>query len=155
MQSRQARAVAHRVHVHDQERDGSPLLLHIERVARAAPAEARPVAWLHEALERGAVSEQELLMAGLSDDELRALRLLTHPPLAGADGPYLGHVDLIARAAGYGGHLARLVKIADLGDRCRHPHVRADGWSPPYERALARLLDGLVESAQAQVQRSL
>jgi hypothetical protein len=140
MLSRQARAVAQRVHVHDHEGDGSPLLLHIARVARAAPAEARPVAWLHEALERGAVSEQELLMAGLSEDELRALRLVSGPLLAGADHVYLGRMELIARAAGYGGHLARVVKIADLRDRCLHPIVRPDGWSPPYERALARLL---------------
>ncbi len=32
-----------------------------------------------------------------------------------------------------------MVKVADLEDRCRHPRVRPDGWSPPYERALARL----------------
>jgi hypothetical protein len=139
MQSRQARALARRVHVHDRERDGSPLLRHIERVVRATPAEARPVAWLHEALERGAVSEQDLLMAGLSEDELRALRLVSHPPFA-ADSAYLSRVELIARAAGYAGHLARLVQIADARDRCWHPHARPDGWSPPYERALARLL---------------
>jgi hypothetical protein len=31
------------------------------------------------------------------------------------------------------------VKIADLQDRCLHPRVRADGWSPPYARGLALL----------------
>ena len=34
------------------------------------------MAWLHEALEWTVVSEQELLTNGLSDDQLRALRLL-------------------------------------------------------------------------------
>ena len=32
-----------------------------------------------------------------------------------------------------------MVKIADLEDRCRHPRVRPDGWSPPYSRALRML----------------
>jgi hypothetical protein len=34
-----------------------------------------------------------------------------------------------------------MVKIADLEDRRRHPLVREGGWSPPYARALARLLE--------------
>jgi hypothetical protein len=134
MHSRQARAIAQRVHLHHHEGDGAPLLRHIERVVRNTPAEARTVAWLHEALACGAVSEQELLMAGLSDDELRALRLVSQPPFTGVESVYLlGHMELIACAAGYAGHLARLVQIADLRDRCRRPH-------PLYERALARLL---------------
>jgi hypothetical protein len=32
------------------------------------------------------------------------------------------------------------VKIADLQDRCLHPRVRADGWSPPYATARALLM---------------
>jgi hypothetical protein len=35
------------------------------------------------------------------------------------------------RARGGPGGLARLAKIADPQDRCLHPRVRADGWSPP------------------------
>jgi hypothetical protein len=38
------------------------------------------------------------------------------------------------------GRLARLVKIADLQDRCLHPRVHPDGWSPPYARGLALLM---------------
>jgi hypothetical protein len=52
---------------------------------------------------------------------------------------YLAHLRLIARAAGCSGHLARLVKTADLEDRCRHPRLRADGWSPAYARGLVLL----------------
>ena len=40
------------------------------------------------------------------------------------------------------------VKIADLQDRCLHPRVRADGWSPPYARGLALLGDQLRSSAR-------
>jgi hypothetical protein len=54
---------------------------------------------------------------------------------------YLAHLHVIARAAGRAGRLARVVKIADLQDRCRHPRVRADGCSPPYARGLALLMD--------------
>jgi hypothetical protein len=66
-------------------------------------------------------------------------RLLYCAHDARSGGVYLAHVGLIARAAGRSGRLARLVKIADLQDRC-HPRVRADGWSPPYARGLALLI---------------
>ena len=52
---------------------------------------------------------------------------------------YLSHIELIARADGIAGRLARAVKLADLQDRRRHPRVRPDGWSPPYTTALKML----------------
>ena len=139
MRNGDARTVAELVHAHHREPDGTPLLRHIERVVRATPPEARPIAWLHEALEWGAITEQELLMRGLTDDGLRALRLVTHPFPWRTARAYLAHVELIARASGGAGRLARMVKIADLQDRRRHPDVRLDGWTPPYDRALERL----------------
>jgi hypothetical protein len=96
------------------------------------------VAWLHET---GAISEQQLLEAGLGSEELRALRLLSHTRASSADRAYLAHLELIVHAAGEAGELARMVKIADLEDRRRHPLVREGGWSPPYARALSRLLE--------------
>ena len=99
------------------------------------------MAWLHEALEFTAVSEQELLTYGLGTDELRALRLLRRTSGSRSDDVYMAHVELIARAAGRSGHLARMVKIADLEDRRAHPRMRPDGWAPPYERGLQRLRD--------------
>jgi hypothetical protein len=110
-------------------------------VAQMVSAEARPVAWLHEALESTGVTEQELLVEGLTQDELRALRLLRRTSEARSDAVYLAHVELIARAAGRSGRLARMVKIADLEDRCLHPRVRRDGWSAPYADGLELLLD--------------
>jgi hypothetical protein len=140
METERARAVAERLHTSDREEDGAPVLWHVRRVARGTPMEARSIAWLHEVLERTAVSEQELLEDGLTIDELRALRLLHRTADTRSEHVYLAHLDLIACAAGRSGDLARMVKIADLEDRCRHPHVRPDGWSPPYARALDRLL---------------
>jgi hypothetical protein len=77
---------------------------------------------------------------GLEGDELRALRLLYCAHDARSGGVYLARLGLIARAAGRAGRLARLARIADLQDRCLHPRVRADGWSPPYARGLALLM---------------
>jgi hypothetical protein len=55
------------------------------------------------------------------------------------------HLELIAQAAGRSGRLARTVKIADLADRCLHPRVRLDGWSPPYADGRDLLLDMSVD----------
>jgi len=116
------------------EPDGTPLLAHVRRVVAGTPPEAHVVAWLHEVLETGAITEQQLLADGLSSDELRALRLLTRSAGSRSDRIYLEHLKLIARAAGPSGHLARLVKLADLEDRRAHPRRRPDGWAPPYAR---------------------
>jgi (p)ppGpp synthase/HD superfamily hydrolase len=141
MDPTRARAFAEMLHAGEREPDGTPVLDHVRRVAQMVPAEARAVAWLHEALESTGVTEQELLMEDLTGDELRALRLLRRTSDARSDGIYLAHVELIARAAGRSGRLARMVKIADLEDRCLYPRVRRDGWSPPYAGGLELLLD--------------
>ena len=137
-----AQAIAERLHAGDREQDGTPLLEHVRRVAAAVPDEALAVAWLHETLEWTAVAERELLLAGLTTDELRALRLLTRTTESRFDAHYLEHLELIAHAAGRSGRLAREVKIVDLEDRFHHPYARHDGWSPPYEAGLRLLRTG-------------
>jgi hypothetical protein len=149
MEIDRARLLAERLHAGDYEEDGTALLEHIRRVARGVDADVHVVAWLHEVLEWTAVAEHELLREGLDADELRALRLLHRADDVRSDGVYLAHVGLIARAAGRAGRLARMVKIADLQDRCLHPRVRADGWSPPYARGLALLIGDGAGSATA------
>jgi len=141
MEIRYARAIAERLHQGDHEEDGALVLWHVQRVATTVPEEARAVAWLHEVLERTAVTEQELLNAGLTNDELRALRLLNRTTDSHSDRRYLAHLDLIAHATGDSGRLARIVKTADLMDRSLHPHIRSDGWSPPYGQALKLLTE--------------
>jgi hypothetical protein len=140
MEIERARLLAERLHADDHEDDGTALLEHIRRVVRRVDADVQVVAWLHEVLEWTVVAEHELLREGVESDELRALRLLHRADDARSDGVYLAHVDLIARAAGRAGRMARLVKIADLQDRCLHRRVRAGGWSPPYARGLALLI---------------
>ena len=141
MDTARARAIAERLLRDDLEADGTPVIRHVRRVAAAVTEEARPVAWLHEILERTSATEQELLLAGLTSDQLRALRLLNRTADARSDRRYLADLELIAHAAGRSGRLARIVKTAHLRDRCLHPHVRHDGWSPPYARALEMLWD--------------
>jgi hypothetical protein len=140
METERARLLAERLHANDYEEDGTALLEHVRRVAGRVDADVKVVAWLHEVLEWTAVAEPELLEEGLDSDELRALRLIWGANDARSDGVYLAHLGLIMRAAGRSGRLARLVKTADLRDRCLHPRVRADGWSPPYARGLALLM---------------
>ena len=61
MESSHARTIAERLLAGVHEPGGTLLLAHVRRVAAAAPPEAQVVAWLHEVLETGNVSEQELL----------------------------------------------------------------------------------------------
>jgi hypothetical protein len=135
-----ARTLADRLHAHDREPGGAPRLAHIRRVAFATPPGARAVAWLHEVLVSGSIREQELLEAGLTSDQLRALRLLTVPAPARSDAVYLARIELIACAAGHSGEPARAVLIADVCDRRAHPADPGAAWSPPYRSALGRLL---------------
>jgi hypothetical protein len=125
---------------------GEPLIAHVRRVAAATPAFARPVAWLHEIFEWTSVSEEKLLAHGASDDELRALRLLTRTLGRSSESRYLAHITMIARAKGPAGALARAVKVSDLEDRLRHRGQGTGRPRLPYERALALIL--AVEATQ-------
>jgi hypothetical protein len=127
------------------EASGTPLIFHVRRVAKASPSFAQSVAWLHDVLEHSSVSEEALLESGLTDEELRAVRLLTRCGLSRSDEDYLAHIRLIARASGSAGEVARAVKRVDLADRTRHPNRRADGWHPPYQAAI-----GLLENVEAE-----
>jgi (p)ppGpp synthase/HD superfamily hydrolase len=141
-----ARLLALRFHGGQLEPAGAPLIAHVTRVALATPEFARPVAWLHEVLEWTSVAEQELLAAGVSNVDLRALRLLNRSTARGSHEGYLAHIEMIARAGGRSGRVARSVKLADLQDRIRHDHRQADGSRLPYEQALELIRDALANS---------
>jgi hypothetical protein len=143
LDAEQARLLALRIHRGQLEPAGALLIAHVGRVALATPEFARPVAWLHEVLEWTSVAEQELLDAGVSEVELRALRLLNRSTARGSHEGYLAHIEMIARAGGRSGGLARSVKLADLQDRIRHDHRQADGSRLPYEQALELIRDAL------------
>ena len=134
-----ARRIAERALRGSLEANGTPVILHVRRVAKTSPIFARSVAWLHDVLEDSSVSEEELLAGGLTDEELRALRLLTRERDSRSAEHYLSHISHIARSSGSAGEIARAVKRQDLADRLRHPNRRPDGWHPPYQAALALL----------------
>ena len=139
MTGQEARRFAALIHGETPDRYGVRLLDHVRRVATAVPAEARTVGWLHEILECTPIGVRELRAVGVSEVELAAVVLLTRDPEADpAD--YWVHIDRIAHAAGRAGHLARIVKLADLRDRVRHEHQGVAGQArPAYQQALARL----------------
>ena len=141
-----AQLLATRAHRGQRQPTGEPLIVHVRRVAAATPEFARSVAWLHEIFEWTSVPEEKLLAYGASDDELRALRLLTRTLGRSSEAGYLAHVTMIARANGPAGVLARAVKVSDLNDRLRHPGPQINGSGPLYERALWLIL--AAETAQ-------
>ena len=134
-----ARRIAERALRGSLEANGTPVIFHVRRVAKTSPIFARSVAWLHDVLEDSSVSEEELLASGLTDEELRALRLLARHRDSRSAKDYLSHISHIARSSGSAGEIARAVKRQDLADRQRHPNRRLDGWHPPYQAALALL----------------
>jgi len=127
------------------DRHGEPLAAHLERVAEAVPEDARRVALLHEALQRGTTNTDELTFAGLSPVEIAALRLLTRGP----DESFELHVLTIAHASGPQGRLARLVAAADIQDHLEHRTQRrpASG-TPPYGWARRHLEIALARRAE-------
>src|SRR3954447_12051191 len=72
-----ARSVAHYSHVRQCDRRGVPIVEHLARVVAAVPAEAQPLAWLHDVLEHSPTTTGELRGQGLTPLELAALDLLT------------------------------------------------------------------------------
>ena len=115
-----AREIACRHHAGQHDRAGELLIEHVARVAAAVPPATRPVAWLHDLLERTAVRPAELEADGLSAVERAALELLTRSP----DEPFASYVLRIVHAPGPAGELARTIKAADLQ---RSHRARAGG----------------------------
>lgn len=132
-----ARRLAERAHARITEPNGRPAIEHVRRVAETVPLFARRVAWLHDALEWTALREEDLRSAGLDEEEIAAIQLLTREEGGSDDGTFLAHVRAIAGAPGRAGRIARAVKRMDMVDRSRTPRDPGARWIPPYERALA------------------
>jgi hypothetical protein len=126
MEAVTARSIATYTYLEERDRFGDPVIEHAARVAAAVMPEARAVAWLHDALEVGGADVDALRKAGLSEDEQRALELLTRTGAVG----YEDHILCIAYAPGDAGRLARAVKLADLDDHLAHDEMPSR--VPPY-----------------------
>ena len=134
-----ARRLAKRAHGAQVDARGEPYLAHLGRVAAAVPLFARPVAWLHDALERTDIDESGLIDAGASAVQRLAVRLLSRHEREPSDDSYMAHVRAIALAEGQAGEIARVVKRADLLDHVSHPPPDHEGWTPPYRAAVVVL----------------
>ncbi len=108
--------VAHRGQV---DQVGADYIDHPGRVAEAFDATSEPVAtaaaWLHDVVERSAVSEQELLEAGVRPDIVEIVVLLTRTPEM-SDDEYFARIR--------SNPLARRVKLADVADNSSPWRVR-------------------------------
>jgi hypothetical protein len=118
--------IASRAHEGQVDRFGSPLVDHLARVAAAVPPEARPLAWLHDLLERTDTTVEYLRGAGLTPVEESALRLLTRR----RGESYETYTLRLVFATGLDGRLAHTVKLADLDDHIAHARLDVD--APPY-----------------------
>ena len=95
-------------HRDQQEKNGSPYILHPLRIMLSLnDREARIVAVLHDVVEDTAVELQDLKKEGFSDVVIKAVDLLTHRDNDHYD-------DYIAKLGR--NRLARMVKLADLKD---------------------------------------
>ena len=113
-----ARAIAERAHAGQVDKAGKPYIGHPAHVAISVEGDkAKAVAWLHDVVEDTPMTFDDLRAAGIDDEVLAALELLTHDKTV----PYMEYVAAIRE-----NDLARTVKLADLAhnsDLSRLPEV--------------------------------
>ena len=97
---------------------GRPYIEHPEHVAASVYGDAaKAAAWLHDVVEDTDATVEDLRAAGISEDVLEAVALLTHE----RGTPYLEYVRRVKENP-----IARVVKLADLrhnSDLSRLPEV--------------------------------
>lgn len=132
----EARELAVSAHGDQRDRDGSPHIDHVARVAERVPKSDahQRVAWLHDVVEDSEVSIDEL-GHGLPDSEIDAIRLLTYDETE----PRQVYINRIVLADGRAGSLARSVKEADMLDNLRRCAIARDPAIGQYGCALATL----------------
>lgn len=109
---------------------------HARRVAaRVNTADERVVALLHDAVEDGHATPEQMRDTLGETDLLEAVRLVTHLPGV----TYMDYIRQIYKADGYAGYLARTVKIADLTENLSRMDAEHESLRPRYEAALELL----------------
>lgn len=105
-----AREIATKAHQGQFRRDGkTPYISHPQRVAKRLEGnpQAQAVAWLHDVLEDTSVTSTELRQAGLGEDIIKAVEILTKTRGV----KYLDYLQRVKAS-----DLARQVKIQDMLD---------------------------------------
>lgn len=133
-----ARSIAQRAHAGQLDKAGQPYVGHPAHVAASVEGDkAKAVAWLHDVVEDTDTTFEDLVAAGICEDVIAALRLLTHDKAV----PYMDYVAKVKTNS-----LARTVKLADLAhnsDLSRLPEVNdADLERVEKYRKAIELLEG-------------
>ncbi|MBJ7458268.1 MAG: hypothetical protein JHD02_03675 [Thermoleophilaceae bacterium] len=125
-------------HANQVDKLDKPYVLHLLRVASNVTPAARPAALLHDIVEDTAVTRQDLLDQGFSQDTCDAISAVTKPD--GAD--YLGYVRSLLSVPGPAGEYAREIKRSDLTDNLSEDRRRpGDEESRERYRAALAILD--------------
>jgi hypothetical protein len=124
-----AERIARKAHQGQREEStGDDYILHVARVVALVDGDkAKAVAWLHDVLEDSSMTAHDLTRAGISDEVVDAVTLLTRR----VGDTYREYIDTIRT---FNNRLASHVKVADLLDHLR-PNCPAR-LRPRYERAL-------------------
>ena len=137
-QTRKAMQIAYRAHHGQTDKSGVPYLYHPIHLAEQMNDEVKvTAALLHDVLEDSPMTAEELRAAGISQQAVDAVVLLTRP----AEIPYLDYVERIRSNP-----IARAVKCADLRHNCDPSRLPdpPDGWREKrelYQKALEILTD--------------
>ena len=137
-QTRKAMQIAYRAHHGQTDKSGVPYLYHPIHLAEQMNDEVTvTAALLHDVLEDSPMTAEELRAAGISQQAVDAVVLLTRP----AEIPYLDYVERIRSNP-----IARAVKCADLRHNCDPSRLPdpPDGWREKrelYQKALEILTD--------------
>ena len=137
-QTRKAMQIAYRAHHGQTDKSGVPYLYHPIHLAEQMNDEVTvTAALLHDVLEDSPMTAEELRAAGISQQAVDAVVLLTRP----AEIPYLDYVERIRSNP-----IARAVKCADMRHNCDPSRLPdpPDGWREKrelYQKALKILTD--------------
>ncbi|MGI6590121.1 MAG: GTP pyrophosphokinase [Eggerthellaceae bacterium] len=136
--TKKALRLCFQVHKDQVDKSGMPYVFHPFHVAeQMATEEEICVALLHDVMEDGAITADDLARAGMSAPVIQALELLTRKPGM----PYLDYVRNLA-----GNPLARAVKVADLHHNADLSRLDA---VTPADRARAQKYAQALEILQA------
>jgi hypothetical protein len=117
---------------------------HTRRVAAAASAEAKAVAWLHDTVEDGILTLGRIAHHGFSALTVAAVALLTR---YNHDGTYAERMATLASLPGDLGRIVRAVKLSDLADNLSHRRISGSP-APRWENAQATLRRAVAERSE-------
>jgi len=131
-----AQSIAEVAHATQKRRDGQPYMTHIREVVDGVDSpEAKMVAYLHDTMEDGGITSEQMRARGIPERVIEAVNALTRPPPSEQRMTYQEYIEQIVKP----NELARQVKISDLRSNLKNNDNA--GQVKRYERALKTLLE--------------